>query len=93
MKDLNAKTYNAVLNETFDYFKSQGISIIGEGFKEIATNPALLESYIESLVEGSTSSDNATVMAQLMANANTQILQEGALAGIAPIASLKHACN
>jgi hypothetical protein len=87
MKDLNAKTYNAVLNETFDYFKSQGISIIGEGFKEIATNPALLESYVESLVEGS-SSNNAAVMAQLMANANTQILQEGALAGIAPIASL-----
>jgi hypothetical protein len=87
MKDLNAKTYNAVLTETHDYFKSQGISIIGEGFKEIATNPALLESYVESLVEGS-NADSAAVMAQLMANANTQILQEGALAGIAPIASL-----
>jgi hypothetical protein len=87
MKDLNQKSYNSVLTETFDFFKSQGISIIGEGFKEIATNPALLESYVESLVEGA-SPDSAAIMSQLMANANTQILQEGALAGIAPIASL-----
>ena len=87
MKNLNEKVYNTVLQETHDYFKSQGISIIGEGFKEIATNPALLESYVESLVEGS-SPDSAAIMGQLMANANTHILTEGALGGIAPIASL-----
>jgi len=87
MKDLTQKSYNAVLNETYDFFKAQGVNIIGEGFKEIATNPALLESYVESLVEGA-SANSSAVMSQLMANANTHILTEGALAGIAPIASL-----
>jgi hypothetical protein len=87
MKDLTQKSYNAVLNETYDFFKAQGVNIIGEGFKEIATNPALLESYVESLVDGA-SANSSAVMAQLMANANTHILTEGALAGIAPIASL-----
>jgi len=87
MKDLTAKTYNAVLNETYDFFKAQGISIIGEGYKEVATNPALLESYIESLVDGA-SANSQVVMSKLMENANHHILQESALAGIAPIASL-----
>jgi len=87
MKDSTQKTYNAVLNETYDYFKAQGINIIGEGFKEIASNPALLESYIEYLTEGA-SANSTAIMSQLMANTNVQILSEGALAGIAPIASL-----
>jgi hypothetical protein len=87
MKDLRQKDFNAVLLETSDFFKSQGINIIGEGFKEVATNPALFESYVEALTEGS-SSDHAVAMGQLMANTNAGILRESSLSGIAPIASL-----
>jgi hypothetical protein len=87
MKDLRQKDYNAVLLETSDFFKSQGINIIGEGYKEIATNPALFESYVEALTEGA-SADQAVVMGQLMANTNSGILRESSLSGIAPIASL-----
>jgi len=87
MKDLRQKDYNAVLLETNDFFKAQGISIIGEGFKEIATNPALFESYVEALTEG-VSADHSAAIAQLMANTNAGILRESSLSGIAPIASL-----
>jgi hypothetical protein len=87
MKDLRQKDFNAVLLETNDFFKSQGINIIGEGFKEISTNPALFESYVEALTEGA-SADHAVVLAQLMANTNAGILRESSLSGIAPIASL-----
>jgi hypothetical protein len=87
MKDLRSKNYNAVLLETADFFKSQGISIIGEGYKEIATNPALFESYVEALTEG-VSADHSATIAQLMANTNAGILRESSLSGIAPIASL-----
>jgi hypothetical protein len=85
--DLKQKTYNQVLLETSDFFKAQGISIIGEGFKEIATNPALFESYVEALTEG-VSADHSAVIGQLMANTNAGILRESSLSGIAPIASL-----
>jgi hypothetical protein len=87
MKDLRQKDFNAVLLETSDFFKSQGINIIGEGYKEIATNPALFESYVEALTEGA-SADQAAVIGQLMANTNAGILRESSLSGIAPIASL-----
>jgi hypothetical protein len=85
--DLKQKTYNQVLLETSDFFKAQGISIIGEGFKEIATNPALFESYVEALSVG-VSADHSAVIGQLMANTNAGILRESSLSGIAPIASL-----
>jgi hypothetical protein len=85
--DLKQKTYNQVLLEASDFFKAQGISIIGEGFKEIATNPALFESYVEALSEG-VSADHSAVIGQLMANTNAGILRESSLSGIAPIASL-----
>jgi hypothetical protein len=87
MKDLRQKDYNAVLLEANDYFRAQGLSIIGEGYKEIATNPALFESYVDALTEGA-SADHAATMAQLMANTNAGILRESSLSGIAPIASL-----
>lgn len=81
------KSYNAILSESYDYFQSQGVSIIGEGYKEIATNASLFESYVETLTEGASAND-AAVMAQLMANTNTGILQESSITGIQPVASL-----
>jgi hypothetical protein len=87
MEDLNQKTYNAVLDEANDYFKAQGMSIIGEGYKEIATSPALLESYVEQLTEGASANDAANI-SQLMLNTNAGILKESSMTGIQPIASL-----
>jgi hypothetical protein len=87
MKDFNEKTYNTVLSECNDFFRAQGVSIIGEGFKEVASNPALFESYVDQLTEGS-SADAAATMAQLMANTNANILRESSMTGIQPIASL-----
>lgn len=87
MKNLNERTYNEVLNEAHDYFQSQGLSIIGEGYKEIASNAALFESYVDQLTEGA-NADSAANMAQLMANSNANILRESSMTGIQPIASL-----
>jgi hypothetical protein len=87
MKNLNQKDYNSVLLETNDFFKSQGINIIGEGYKEIATNQQLFESYVEALTEG-VSADHEVALTQLMQNTNAGILRESSLSGIAPIASL-----
>ena len=87
MKNLNEKTYNEVLNEAYDYFQSQGLSVIGEGYKEIASNAALFESYVDQLTEGCSANDAAN-MAQLMVNTNANILRESSMTGIQPIASL-----
>jgi len=87
MKNLNDRSYNEVLAETYDYFQNQGISIIGEGYKEIASNTALFESYVDQLTEGCSANDTAN-MAQLMANTNAGILRESSMTGIQPIASL-----
>lgn len=87
MENLNEKSYNTVLQETSDYFAAQGVSIIGEGYKEIATNAALFESYVENLTEGASAND-AAAMAQLMSNTNGNILKESSMTGIQPIASL-----
>lgn len=81
------KTYDIVLNETHDMFSSQGISILGEGYKEIATNPSLFNSYKEALLMESTAND-AAMMSQIMDNTNNHILTESSLAGITPVASL-----
>lgn len=75
------------LNETYDLFKSQGLSILGEGFKEVATNPQLFDAYSQSLVEGA-SADSAKQISQLLANSNREMLVESSISGISPIMSL-----
>jgi hypothetical protein len=87
MKNLNEKSYDTVLTEANDFFMAQGCSIIGEGYKEIASNASLFESYVDQLTEGC-SADDAAVLAQLMANTNAGILRESSMTGIQPIASL-----
>jgi hypothetical protein len=86
MININAKSSNAVLRETQELFQSHGMSIIGEGYKEIASNPSLFEEYIDSLTQG-VDANHVETMKQLMRNTNTNILTES-VAGIAPIASL-----
>ena len=87
MKNLNDKTYAQVLTETSEFFQAQGVSIVGDGYREIATSPALFEQYVECLTEG-VSADHAETMTQLMTNSNTSILRESSMTGIQPVASL-----
>lgn len=87
MNTLNTKSYDAVLNETNDFFRSQGVNILGRGYEEIATNPALFEAYVDQLTEGC-SADSAADMAQLISNGNSAMLTESSLTGITPVASL-----
>src|SRR5690554_5739872 len=84
---ITEKTYNAVLTEAQANFQARGMSILNEGFKEIVSNPTLLEEYTSSLLEGA-SADSAAVMRQLMENANYELLRESSLSGIDPVASL-----
>jgi len=87
LNELNTKTYNQVLVEASEYFDNQGIRIIGEGYKEIATSATLFEQYVGILTEGATA-DQAAIMGQLMVNTNAGILRESSMSGIQPIASL-----
>ena len=80
------RNFKECLNETYDLFKSQGVSILGKGYEEIATDPVLFENYVDSLTEGS-EAGSKDQMAQLLTNTNKQILQES-VSGIQPIASL-----
>ena len=85
--NLNEQNYNSILHETKDYFQAQGYSIIGEGFKEIATDGALFESYISELTRGTNANDEANIRA-LMGNTNSLMIKESSITGIQPIASL-----
>ena len=87
MKPLENKTYSQVLSETADFFSAQGVSILGEGYREIASNAALFESYVDNLTEGCSANSTAEI-AQLMSNTNAQILRESSMTGIQPVASL-----
>lgn len=87
MKNLNDKSYAQVLTETSEFFQAQGVSIVGDGYREIATSPALFEQYVECLTEG-VSADHAESMTQLMTNSNANILRESSMTGIQPVASL-----
>lgn len=81
------KNYNQILSETQDFFNAQGLNILGEGYKEIATDAALFESYVDQLTAGC-SADTTAELAQLMVNSNVSILQESSITGIQPVASL-----
>lgn len=80
------KKFNEVLQESYDFFKSQGVDILGRGFAEVSTDPVLYESYVDSLVAGASAND-AAAMSALMYNTNAQQLNEG-LGDIAPMASM-----
>lgn len=81
------KSFSETLSETYDLFKSQGLSIIGRGYDEISTSPELFEQYVDTLTEGVTSAGAKADIAQLMANANSDMLAES-FSGIQPVASL-----
>lgn len=86
---LNGKSYDAILTEANDYFRSSysGAGILNEGFKAIAYDSGLTEQYIDSLTDGASSND-AAEMAQVMRNTMDSIMQESTMTGIMPIHSL-----
>ena len=87
MENTPIHTADAVLNESYDFFKGQGISILGEGYKEIATDVSLFESYVGSLTEGCSANDTVAI-SEIMRNTNYGLLKESSMTGIQPIASL-----
>lgn len=82
------KEFNTVLNETNAYFEAQGMSILGEGYQDLATDSAKMTSYIDQLLEGVDNVNDQVNMRQLMENSNVVLLQESMISGITPIASL-----
>lgn len=80
--------FSKIFNETYNLFKTQSVSVIGEGYKDIATNPVLFESYVDSLLAGA-GSDARAEMEQLIRNSNSELLSESTISGIAPIASMQ----
>jgi hypothetical protein len=79
--------YSEILREASEYFASQRIHMVGNGFDEILSENALFDTYVEKLCAG-LSADEAVQMSQLMENARMQIMQEASISGIQPIASL-----
>ena len=90
MSTLLGKSYDTVLTETNDYFRSSysGAGILNEGFKTIAYDSGLTDQYIESLTEGCTSANDQAQMRQLMRNSMDSIMVESTMTGITPIHSL-----
>lgn len=84
--NLNQKNSNAVIHEAAEFFKSQGYSVLNNGFGEVISDPRLCNSYIDALMEG-VSADNAAEMQAIMNNSVQHTLMES-LAGIAPLSSL-----
>lgn len=77
------------LSEANAYFENKlGTTILGEGIKEIFSDEAMFNTYIEKLTEDIANPTEAENMRTLMENARMQTLMESATAGIAPVASL-----
>lgn len=80
--------FSQTLRESAEYFKhTQQVSILGEGFRDVLTDTQTFRTYVDKLVEGLDASEEAN-MRTLLENNRTTILQESAVAGIPPIASL-----
>jgi hypothetical protein len=80
--------FTQVFKESAEYFlQTQQVNILGEGFRDVITDNQTFRTYVDKLVEGLDASEEAQ-MRTLLENNRTTILQESAVAGIPPIASL-----
>jgi len=80
--------FSQTFKESAEYFlNTQQVNILGEGFRDVITDNQTFRTYVDKLVEGLEASEEAQ-MRTLLENNRTQILQESAVAGIPPIASL-----
>lgn len=77
------------LTEANDYFGAhEGMTILGEGIKEIFTDETQFNRYVEKLTEGINDATEAENLKTLMENARVQTLLESSTSGVAPVASL-----
>lgn len=80
--------FSQTLKESAEYFmQNQQVNILGEGFRDVLTDTQVFHTYVDKLVEGLQANEEAQ-MRTLLENNRTTILQESAVAGIPPIASL-----
>lgn len=80
----NALTNLKSLNESF---QAEGLSILNEGFGEIASNAHYFEDYVTKLSEG-LDAKTAQEFSDLAQNTRISILQESSLSGISPVTAL-----
>lgn len=86
--NLNNKTCDAVIHEAAEFFKSQGYSVLNNGFGEIISDPRLLDGYKKALCEGIEDANRAAEMDQLLTNSAESILLTESISGISPISSM-----
>jgi hypothetical protein len=80
--------FSNLLRESHDYFKqTEKVSILGEGIKDIFSDSALFNDYVEKLSEGASATE-AEELRLLMENARVNTFLESSVSGIQPVASL-----
>jgi hypothetical protein len=77
----------AQLGAINESFQQEGISVLNEGFSEVASNQHYFQDYVSRLSEG-LEPGAAEEFAQLAQNTRTQILQESAIDGVNPVTAL-----
>jgi hypothetical protein len=84
----NTDGFTQTFKESAEYFlQTQQVNILGEGFRDVITDNQTFRTYVDKLTEGLDATEEEQ-MRTLLENNRTQILQESAVAGIPPIASL-----
>jgi hypothetical protein len=84
----NNDGFTQTFKESAEYFlQTQQVNILGEGFRDVITDNQTFRTYVDKLTEGLDATEEEQ-MRTLLENNRTTILQESAVAGIPPIASL-----
>ena len=65
--------FSQILKETAESFAQEGISILGEGIREVLTENVYFEQYVDRLCEG-LDADDQEVVSALMENTRDHIL-------------------
>ena len=81
--------FSQALHEEYDYFmETEQVSILGEGFRDILTNPKNFSTYVEKLTEDIQDPNEKRDLEILMENGKRTIMQES-VAGIPALTSLQ----
>jgi len=79
--------FSQILQETASSFADRGVQIMGLGFKDVVSDKALVEEYIEKLCTD-LPADEAESTMQLLENSYIQLLEASTITGIQPYASM-----
>jgi hypothetical protein len=80
--------YNKVLGTTQKIFESAGVSVMGQGFVDVATRKDLFDQYNTALCSGIQDPNDQANVHSLIENSNREILSESSISGLSPISSL-----